>query len=119
MASRPLLLAQGGAAVGDCDHTSKENVMRAALMLIITWMILLPEIVTKTQAAPARADRVSVSYVPPKNPAPQTVFEQLKKVSVLEKLKKVLSPFGLPRPLLVKVEECDGDANAFYENDVI
>ena len=28
--------------------------MRAVLMLVITWMILSPEIVTKTQAAPAR-----------------------------------------------------------------
>jgi hypothetical protein len=35
-------------------------------MLVITWMVLSPEIVTTTQAAPARANRVSVSYVPPK-----------------------------------------------------
>jgi hypothetical protein len=44
----------------------KENVMRAVSMLVITWMVLSPEIVTTTQAAPARANRVSVSYVPPK-----------------------------------------------------
>jgi hypothetical protein len=30
--------------------------MRAVLMLVITWMVLSPEIVTKTQAAPARED---------------------------------------------------------------
>ena len=52
--------------------------MRAVLMLVITWMILSPEIVTKTQAAPARANRVSVSYVPPKNPAHQPIYDQLK-----------------------------------------
>ena len=28
-------------------------------------------------------------------------------------------PFQLPRTLLIKVEGCDGDANAFYEYDVI
>ena len=93
--------------------------MRAALMLIITWMILSSEIVTKTQAAPARANRVSVSYVPPKNPAHQPIYDQLKEVGFLEKLQKLLTPFRLPRALLVKVEGCDGDANAFYENNVI
>jgi Putative metallopeptidase len=97
----------------------EENVMRAVLMLVITWMVLSPEIVTTTQAAPARANRVSVSYVPPKNPAHQPIYDQLKEVSFLEKLQQFLSPFRLPRALLVKVEGCDGDANAFYENNVI
>jgi hypothetical protein len=93
--------------------------MRAVLLLVIAWMILSPEIVTKTQAAPARANRVSVSYVPPKNPAHQPIYDQLKEVGFLEKLQKLLTPFRLPRALLVKVEGCKGDANAFYENDVI
>ena len=93
--------------------------MRAVLMLVITWMVLSPEIVTTTQAAPARANRVSVSYVPPKNPAHQPIYNQLKEVSFLEKLQQFLTPFRLPRALLVKVEGCDGDANAFYENDII
>jgi hypothetical protein len=107
------------AAVSDCHHTLRSNVMRAVLMLVITWMVLSPEIVTTTQAAPARANRVSVSYVPPKNPAHQPIYDQLKEVSFLEKLQQFLSPFRLPRALLVKVEGCDGDANAFYENNVI
>ena len=93
--------------------------MRAVVMLVITWMVLSPEIVTTTQAASARADRVSVSYVPPKNPAHQPIYDQLKEVSFLEKLQRFLTPFRLPRALLVKVEGCDGDANAFYENNVI
>ncbi|MGA7487355.1 MAG: DUF4344 domain-containing metallopeptidase [Xanthobacteraceae bacterium] len=88
-------------------------------MLVIAWMVLSPGIVTATQAAPARADRVRVSYVPPKNPAHQPIYDQLKQVSFLEKLQQFLTPFRLPRALLVKVEGCDGDANAFYENDVI
>jgi hypothetical protein len=97
-----------------------KNVMRAVfLVLVIIWMVLAPEIVTTVQAAAARANRVSVSYVPPKNPAHQPIYEQLKEVSYLEKLQQFLTPFRLPRALLVKVEGCDGDANAFYENDVI
>ena len=93
--------------------------MRAVLMLVITWMILSPEIVTTAQAAPARANRVSVSYVPPKNPAHQPILDQLREVGFLEKFQKFLTPFRLPRALLVEVEGCNGDANAFYENDVI
>jgi hypothetical protein len=58
--------------------------MRAVLLLVIAWMILSPEIVTKTQAAPARANRVSVSYVPPKNPAHQPIYDQLKEVGSRE-----------------------------------
>jgi hypothetical protein len=93
--------------------------MRAVLMLVITWTVLAPEIVTTAQAAAGRANRVTVSYVPPKNAAHQPIYEQLKEVSFLEKLQQFLAPFRLPRALLVKVEGCDGDANAFYENDVI
>ena len=55
--------------------------MRAALMLVITWTVLSPEIVTTMQAAPARTNRVSVSYVPPKNPARQPILDQLREVN--------------------------------------
>jgi hypothetical protein len=34
-------------------------------------------------------------------------------------LQQFLTPFRLPRALLVKVAGCDGDANAFYDKDVI
>jgi hypothetical protein len=112
-------LRRGARAVGDLPLHVKENVMRAVLMLVITWTVLAPEIVTTAQAAAGRANRVTVSYVPPKNAAHQSIYEQLKEVSFLEKLQQFLAPFRLPRALLVKVEGCDGDANAFYENDVI
>jgi hypothetical protein len=62
---------------------------------------------------------VSVSYVPPKDPAHQPIYEQLQKLRFLENLQEFLSPFRLPRMLLVKVEGCDGDANAWYENNEI
>ena len=94
--------------------------MRAVFLLpVITWVVLAPESVTTAQAAAARANRVSVSYVPPKNAAHQPIYEELKEVSFLEKLQQFLAPFRLPRVLLVKVAGCDGDANAFYEKDAI
>jgi hypothetical protein len=93
--------------------------MRAVLALVMTWAMLVPGMVTMVQAAAARASRVSVSYVPPKDPAYQPVYEQLKQLRFLEKLQQFLTPFRLPRALLVKVEGCNGDANAFYEYNVI
>ena len=94
--------------------------MRAPfLMLVITWVVVAPESVTTAQAAAARANRVSVSYVPPKNAMHQRIYEQLQELDFLEKLQQFLTPFRLPRALLVKVAGCDGDANAFYEKDVI
>ena len=93
--------------------------MRAVLALVITWAMLVPGMVTTVQAAAARASRVSVSYVPPKDPAYQPVYEQLKQLRFLEKLQQFLTPFRLPRALLVKLEGCNGDANAFYEYNVI
>ena len=94
--------------------------MRAVfLMLAITWLLPAPERVTTAQAAAARANRVSVGYVPPKNALHQPIYEQLQEVNFLEKLQQFLAPFRLPRALLVKVAGCDGDANAFYEKDAI
>jgi hypothetical protein len=93
--------------------------MKAVLVLITSWMVLMFEIVMTTQAAPA--GRVTVSYMPPKTLAHQPIYEELKKIRFLEQLQEFLSPFRLPRTLLVRVEGCDGDpnANASYENDTI
>jgi hypothetical protein len=93
--------------------------MKWLLVLVITWMVLVPEIVMTAQGAPAQVGRVSVSYAPPKNLAHQTMYEQLKEIRFLEKLQEFLSPFQLPRTLLVKLAGCDGDPNASYENDTI
>jgi hypothetical protein len=98
---------------------NEEDVMKALLIGAITCMILVPEIVTTAQAAPARANRVSVSYVPPKDPAHQPIFTRLKETRFLEKFQEFTSPFRLPRKLVVKLEGCDGDANASYEDDMI
>jgi hypothetical protein len=82
-------------------------------------MVVAPEIVTTAQAAAGRVNRVSVSYVLPKNPAHQPIYEQLQELRFLENLQEFLSPVRLPRMLLVKVEGCDDDANAWYENNEI
>jgi len=92
--------------------------MKTILALVTTWMVLAPAAAT-AQTAPAHAGSVAISYVPPKELAHQPIYEQLKEMRFLEKLQEFLSPVRLPRTLLVKVEGCDGDANASYDKDVI
>ena len=70
-------------------------------------------------AQAARANRIAVSYVPPKNPTHQAIFERLRAVRFLERFQQVLKPFELPRKLLLKLEGCDGEANAWYEDYAI
>ena len=46
----------------------------------------------RVEAAP-KVSRVSVSYVAPKNPSHQQIYEGMRERRVLEKLQEVLSPF--------------------------
>jgi hypothetical protein len=66
-----------------------------------------------------RADRIQTAYVPPKNSAHEALFQLLKERRVLEKFKGLLSALRLPRALLLKVEGCDGESNAWYANDAV
>ena len=71
-------------------------------------------------AAPkAKPNQIKIQYVAPKNPAHQPIYDRLKQGRFLEKAQEFLSPFRLPRPLLMKTEGCDGESNAWYENDAI
>ena len=66
-----------------------------------------------------RSDRIKISYVPPKNSAHENLLRLLKERRILERFKSFLSPLRLPRPLLLKTEGCDGESNAWYEDDAI
>jgi hypothetical protein len=94
-------------------------VMKAVLAFALAWTDLALGSATMAQAAQARADRITVAYVPPKNSSHQGIYERVKEIRFLEKVQELLSPFRLPRSLRVKTEGCDGDANASYENDTI
>jgi hypothetical protein len=57
--------------------------------------------------------------VPPKDPKHIRLYEILKRESLLEKMKEFLSPFRLPITIKMKVEGCDGVANATFSIDTI
>ena len=57
--------------------------------------------------APARADdqpnRIIVEYVPPQDPAHQSMYDRLREHHVLERSKELFSPFRLPTDHLHKL----------------
>lgn len=72
------------------------------------------------QAAPtAKSNQITYEYVPPKNPAHQAIYDQMKQGRALEHLQELLSPLRLPYPLMLTVAGCDGVPNAWYGNEVI
>src|SRR5262245_42099412 len=66
-----------------------------------------------------RIDPVRFDYVPPKDAKHQPIYDALRKHRVLENLSVLLSPLRLPRRLTLKVEGCDGVANAYYSEDTV
>ncbi len=92
--------------------------MKTALALAVAGMVLVPATATTAFAA-SKTNRVSISYVPPKNPAHQRLYEHLKERRALEKLQEFVSPFRLPRTLKVSLAGCNGEADAFYGDDAI
>lgn len=67
----------------------------------------------------AKPNRVEIAYLPPKNPAHQAIHDEIKRAALLDPVREILSIFRLPRTLLIKTEGCDGEINAWFENDAI
>jgi len=61
----------------------------------------------------AEPGQIDIAYVQPKDPAHRPLYELLVSRHILEKLQALLKPFRLPRRVLLKVESCDGTANAY------
>ena len=92
--------------------------MKTAFSLALAIMVLATTTATTAFAA-SKTNRVSIRYVPPENPAHQQVYAQLKQNLMLERLQVFLSPFRLPRTIRISLTGCDGEADAWYEDDEI
>ena len=88
-------------------------------LLILIGASLISESATAGKSPISRADQIQISYVPPKNSAHEAIFQLLKERRTLEKVKGLLSALRLPRTLLLKVEGCDGESNAWYGDDAV
>jgi hypothetical protein len=93
--------------------------MKSLFILLIAVSAGLHSDLAIARKSDLRSDRIRISYVPPKTPAHDTVFQLLKERKVLERFKEFLSPLRLPRTLRLKLAGCDGESNAWYEDDAI
>jgi Putative metallopeptidase len=89
------------------------------LLLILASLALMNRPAAAQPSARLKANRVVGAYVAPKNPAHQPLYNRLKERRVLERLAQFLSPLRLPYQLTLRVQGCDGEINAWYEDDII
>jgi hypothetical protein len=96
-----------------------EDVMMRATLASAAVCMLLVAMMSTTAFAASKSTRISISYVSPKEPELQPIYDDLKERRLLERLQEFLSPFRLPRTLTITLRACDGEADAFYGDDVI
>ena len=92
--------------------------MKNVLILMLSGIILVSSL-SMTAFAASKSDRISVRYVPPKNPIHQKIYVDLKQREALEGLQEFLSPIRLPEKLRISLAGCDGEPDAFYEDAAI
>src|SRR5690242_6742209 len=68
-------------------------------------------------SAELRPNRVAIEYVQPQIPAHQAIYATLRERRVLEHFRAYLSPLRLPRTLRLRTAGCDGEANAWYDEE--
>ncbi|MER2267947.1 DUF4344 domain-containing metallopeptidase [Methylobacterium oxalidis] len=86
--------------------------MIRALLLVLA-LALLPG-AGPAWARTAEGDRVRVLYQAAKAPEAQAIYREMRERRLLEGLRETLSVIRLPRPLTLRLSECDGEVNAWY-----
>jgi hypothetical protein len=71
------------------------------------------------QRGAASQNSTPFEYVAPTDPSHQPIYAFAKQVRILERASSFFALFRLPKPLALKAKGCEGDINAYYENDVI
>jgi hypothetical protein len=89
--------------------------MKSTVTLAIAGFVLIAAMATPVFAA-SKTNRIKIRYVPPEHAAHQEIYTDLKQHGSLEKLQKFFSPVRLPETLRISLSECDGEADAFYED---
>jgi hypothetical protein len=87
---------------------------KLVIILLLTVIPALPAI--SREPSTLKANQIDISYTTPPNPAHQPIYKLLKERHVLESFRELLSPLRLPKRLLLQVDGCDGESNAWYED---
>ena len=92
---------------------------RCAVILAAGMCLAISDFSGPVGATPYKSKQIRVEYALPKNPAHQPIYERMKQGRALERIQELLSPFRLPRPLLLKLSGCDGVSNAWYDEGFV
>ena len=81
--------------------------------------VLLGISVTPTAADDDQPNRVRIEYGPPRTPEQKVIYDLMMQHRPLEKFQEIFSPFRLPIELTLRVKNCDGISNAWYERPTV
>jgi Putative metallopeptidase len=70
-------------------------------------------------AAESRPNRIDINYQPASESPLQPIATYVKQAHALEKVQALLKPVKLPRRLLIQMRGCQGESNAWYEDNVM
>jgi hypothetical protein len=102
---------------------TRKQIIAGALACLALLCIAHPASVQ--DAAPAKervlkTHQFDYFYIEPANPEHRPTYERLKQARLLEQFQEYLSPLRLPQRVNLKVQGCDGWANAtFWGDDII
>jgi hypothetical protein len=110
------------AAAGEAARAVSDAGARMPRRLLAALVAVLAVVAASTPAqaqATTKSQQVRIAYVPPDSREHEAIHDALRGRRSLEQVADLLSPLRLPRPLLLKVESCAGEANAWYAVDEI
>jgi len=96
-------------------HQTTSPLVIPSFVLLVAATALTLAAATAAMAGPSKPRQIRIEYVRPANPTHQLIHDELKRARALERMQALLAPIRLPRPLLLKVSGCDGEANAWYD----
>jgi len=88
----------------------------SAGLLLVAADVQARKLNTSPRAAP---NRIAIDYVEPNSTDDRPVYELLKQHQVLEKIRDLLAPLRLPHRLLLQTRDCDGEANAWSNEESV
>jgi hypothetical protein len=72
-----------------------------------------------TTANDDQPNRIRIEYGEPKTPETLAIYKLLKERLALERFQEIFSPFRLPIELTLRLKDCDGVSNSWYERPVV
>jgi hypothetical protein len=86
---------------------------------LVTFIVVGMCAATVASTQPPKEERIVIDYVPPINSAHQPIYDMLKDLQALERVKEFLAPVRWPRQLRLELMGCPGESDAWYGDAII